>query len=112
MPPSTTQDAFPELPDFDSITATDIVPLTEALIARSQERVKALEALESPDFDNFVVPFEELRHDVSRTWSPVSHLQMVRNSETWQTHYLEALGRHLWWPGSAALPDALGRVSG
>ncbi|MEO0345070.1 MAG: M3 family metallopeptidase [Pseudomonadota bacterium] len=92
MPPSTTQDAFPGLPDFDSITATDIVPLTEALIARSRERVQALEALESPDFDNFVVPFEELRHDVSRTWSPVSHLQMVRNSETWQAHYLEALG--------------------
>ncbi|MEL6448698.1 MAG: M3 family metallopeptidase [Pseudomonadota bacterium] len=92
MPPSTTQDAFPGLPDFDSITATDIVPLTEALIARSRERVAALEALESPDFVSFVVPFEELRHDVSRTWSPVSHLQMVRNSETWQTHYLEALG--------------------
>jgi oligopeptidase A len=34
-----------------------------------------------------VVPLEELRHRIARTWSPVSHLNAVQNSEGLRTHY-------------------------
>ena len=91
MPPVPHEAAFGGLPEFDSLTADDVVPMTRALIERCTAAVAALEAIESPSFESLVVPFEELRHELARTWSPVSHLQMVSNNEAWQAAYLEAL---------------------
>ncbi|MEM7611148.1 MAG: M3 family metallopeptidase [Pseudomonadota bacterium] len=90
-PPLST--AFKDLPDFENISADQIEPITDALLERSQAAVERLTTGMQYTFDGMVVAHEELRHDLARTWSPISHLNMVCNSEAWQQAYLEALAR-------------------
>ena len=43
--------------------------------------------MREPTFATLVEPLEELQHRVSRTWSPVSHLNAVLNSEGLRAGY-------------------------
>ena len=44
-------------------------------------------ASRSPTFASVVEPLEELHHRISRTWSPVSHLNAVLNSDALRAGY-------------------------
>jgi oligopeptidase A len=80
------------LPRFADITPEHVVPALEQLIATQRSKLeKLLATTTEPDFDSLVAPLEEMEHELSRVWSPVSHLQGVLGSREWRDAYNEAL---------------------
>src|SRR2546428_646622 len=75
------------LPRFAQIRPEHVEPAVRELLTRSRARVEALAAVEKPTFATVIEPLEELHHQVSRTWSPVGHLNAVLNSEALRTGY-------------------------
>jgi oligopeptidase A len=75
------------LPAFDKFQASEIEPTIRALLERNRGEVAALEAQPDPTFANTVLPLEQLSHRLSRTWSPVSHLNGVLNSDALRAGY-------------------------
>jgi oligopeptidase A len=80
------------LPRFSEITPEQVVPALTEIIAQHRQHLDAL--LAGPgelDFDSLVVPLEDMEHELSRVWSPVSHLQGVLGSPEWREAYNAAL---------------------
>jgi oligopeptidase A len=75
------------LPAFDRIRASDVEPTIRELLQRSRSEVATLEAQPHPTFSNTVLPLEQLAHRLSRTWSPISHLNGVLNSDELRASY-------------------------
>jgi oligopeptidase A len=75
------------LPPFARIRPEHVEPGVRELLQRSRARIEQLAAIERPTFATIVEPLEELQHRVSRTWSPVSHLNAVLNSDALRTGY-------------------------
>jgi len=80
------------LPRFDDIAPEHVVPALTQLIADHRQRLDTLlSSTPEPEFDTLVAPVEEMDHELSRVWSPVSHLQSVLDSSEWRKAYNEAL---------------------
>jgi len=75
------------LPAFDRIRAGDVEPAIRELLQRSRGEVATLEGQPHPTFENTVLPLEQLAHRLSRTWSPISHLNGVLNSDELRASY-------------------------
>jgi oligopeptidase A len=75
------------LPSFDQFRARDVEATIRELLQRSRGEVANLEAQPHPTFENTVLPLEQLSHRLSRTWSPVSHLNGVLNSDELRASY-------------------------
>ena len=75
------------LPPFARIRPEHVEPGVRELLERSRARIEQLAAVQRPTFANVVEPLEELQHRVSKTWSPVSHLNAVLNSDALRTSY-------------------------
>src|SRR4051812_13941351 len=75
------------LPAFDRFRAGDVEPAIRELLQRSRGEVATLEAQPHPTFENTVLPLERLSHRLSSTWSPVSHLNGVLNSDELRASY-------------------------
>jgi oligopeptidase A len=75
------------LPQFRQIRAEHVEPAVRELLDTNRARVEELAATPNPTFATVVEPLEELHHRVSRTWSPVSHLNAVLNSDALRTGY-------------------------
>jgi oligopeptidase A len=75
------------LPPFARIRPEHVEPGVRELLARGRARIEQLAALEKPTFATVVEPLEDLQHQISRTWSPVSHLNAVLNSEALRAGY-------------------------
>lgn len=80
------------LPRFSELLPGQVVPAITELIAEHRQKLGALlDSNSQPDFDSLVAPFEEMEHELSRVWSPVSHLQSVLGSKDWREAYNAAL---------------------
>ena len=80
------------LPRFDDIAPEHVIPALTQLIADHRQRLdELLSNTPDPDFDTLVAPLEDMEHELSRVWSPVSHLQGVLDSREWRDAYNEAL---------------------
>ena len=75
------------LPPFALIRPEHVEPGVRELLARGRARIEQLAALEKPTFATVVEPLEDLQHQVSRAWSPVSHLNAVLNSDALRAGY-------------------------
>jgi len=75
------------LPAFTSIRPEHVEPAIRELLSVNRARIEELAGLPDPSFATLVEPLEELDHRVSRTWSPVSHLNAVLNCEPLRTSY-------------------------
>jgi oligopeptidase A len=75
------------LPAFDRFRAADVEPTIRALLERNRGEVATLESQPQPTFENTIVPLEQLAHGLSRTWSPISHLNGVLNSDELRASY-------------------------
>jgi len=86
------------LPPFSQIRPKHVeAALDKALEQNRQSLEDLLESNQQPDFDTAILPLEELHERLHRVWSPVSHLQMVANSEALREAYnrcLPKLSRH------------------
>ena len=75
------------LPPFGRIEAAAVEPGISALLAQARGRIEQIASHEPPTFATVVEPLEALHHRVARTWSPVSHLNAVLNSEALRAAY-------------------------
>ena len=77
-----------ELPRFRDISPEDTLPALQQLIAEHRRKLdELLTSSDELDFQSLVTPFEEMAHELSRVWSPVSHLQSVLDDAEWREAY-------------------------
>ena len=80
------------LPRFDDLKPDHAQPALRELIAA--HRRKLAELLDGPapkNFTSLIAPLEEMSHELSRVWSPVSHLQSVLADPAWRDAYNASL---------------------
>ena len=75
------------LPLFADIRPEHVEPAIRELLGQCRSRLAEIAALAQPTFAAVVVPLEELRHRLARAWSPVSHLNGVKNTEALRVAY-------------------------
>jgi oligopeptidase A len=75
------------LPPFAKIRPEHVEPAVREVLERGRTRISEIAALTRPTFASVVEPLEELQHKISRTWSPVSHLNAVVNSDALRISY-------------------------
>ena len=70
------------LPRFGDIKPEHVLPAIQQVIADNRAQLDdLLGSSKSPDIDAIVAPVEHMEHELSRVWSPVSHLQSVLGSK-------------------------------
>ncbi len=75
------------LPQFRQIRPEHVEPAVRELLSANRARIGELASLPRPTFASVVEPLEELHHRITRTWSPVSHLNAVLNSDALRAGY-------------------------
>ncbi len=79
---------FASFPKFDQIKIEDIEPTLDELLTASRAQMEALAESNDPrTWDNFVVPMDEIDNKLERMWSPVSHLNAVKDSDELRDAY-------------------------
>lgn len=80
------------LPPFDKIRPEHVKPAVEQAIADYREKIDTVLAnSDSINWENFIVPLEEVSDRLSRIWSPVSHMNSVVNSAELREAYESCL---------------------
>jgi oligopeptidase A len=64
-----------------------VEPAVRELLSENRACIDQLAGVATPTFASVIEPLEELHHRISRTWSPVSHLNAVLNSEALRAGY-------------------------
>ncbi|MFO1389594.1 oligopeptidase A [Cellvibrio sp.] len=76
------------LPPFSSIEAAHVEPAVSEIIRESRLFLnRLLENLSTPTWSSLVAPLEAQGDKLDQAWSPVSHLNAVRNSEDMRNAY-------------------------
>jgi oligopeptidase A len=76
------------LPPFSKIRPEHVEPAVDKLLAECRARIEALtDRADLPTWESFVEPLEELDDRLSRSWSPVGHLNSVVNSDELRQAY-------------------------
>ena len=91
-----------DLPQFSKIKLEHIQPAVEQLIQECRKTTE--QVLNQPNFswENFCQPLAEVNERLSRAWSPVSHLNAVKNSPELREVYqacLPLLAEYGTWVG-------------
>ena len=90
------------LPAFSKIKPEHIKPAVEAVIKTCRETIEEVSQIENPTWENFYLPQAAAGDQFSRAWSPVGHLNAVKNSpelrEAYQT-CLPLLSEYSTWAG-------------
>jgi oligopeptidase A len=76
-----------ELPAFSAIKPSDVEPAIRALLNSHRKHLDELLASGANTWDSLVVPLEEMQHELSRTWSPIGHMNAVVNSDELRAAY-------------------------
>jgi oligopeptidase A len=85
---------FSGLPRFSAIRPGHVGPALDWVLADSRAAIeRLLGSHESYTWDSLVQPLEELSHRLSRTWSPVGHLNAVVNTPELRDAYNACLPR-------------------
>jgi len=76
-----------ELPPFSAIRAEQVEPAVRELLDRNRAALQSMLNTDQPTWDAIVAPLETMQHRLARTWSPVSHLNGVMNSDELRAAY-------------------------
>jgi oligopeptidase A len=80
------------LPQFSEILPEHVESALDATLEQNREELEQLlMGSVTPDFVNAITPLEEMHDRLHRVWSPVSHLQMVANSDALREAYNQCL---------------------
>lgn len=83
---------FSGLPKFDQVQASHVTPAIEHLLEQGRVLLESLAtSTESPSWDNFVRPLEDMEEHISRAWSQVGHMNAVVNSPELREAYNDCL---------------------
>ncbi len=75
------------LPPFPLIRPEHVEPAMRELLGAGRLQLEQIAGATSPSFGSVVEPLEALQHRLSKTWSPVSHLNAVANNEALRGAY-------------------------
>ena len=96
-----------DLPCFAAIQPEHVEPALDQVLAANRAELERLLAANTVYcWDNLIRPLEELDDRLNKTWSPVSHLQAVRDSESLRAAYNACL------PKLSAYHSELGQHAG
>lgn len=90
------------LPAFSKIKPEHIKPAVEAVIKTCRETIETVSKIENPTWENFYLPQAAAGDQFSRAWSPVGHLNAVKNSPELREAYqacLPLLSEYSTWAG-------------
>jgi len=77
-----------QLPNFSIISPEHIEPTVKQLIAQNRARLNELLATsQQASWDTLIAPLEEMDIQLSKMWSPISHLHAVMESEELRAAY-------------------------
>src|SRR4051794_10593738 len=76
-----------ELPAFSAIRVDQIETSIRALIEENRQRLHRLLDSGADSWETLVAPLEEMQHRLARTWSPISHLNGVANTDELRQAY-------------------------
>ena len=76
-----------ELPPFNAIRPEHIEPAIRQLLDENRARLAALLDANANSWQTLIVPLEEMQHRLSRTWSPIGHMNGVVNSDELRAAY-------------------------
>ncbi len=76
-----------DLPPFSAIRPEHIEPAVRQLLDENRAKLQALLAAGANTWESLVAPLEEMQHRLSRTWSPVGHMNGVVNSDELRAAY-------------------------
>jgi oligopeptidase A len=98
------------LPAFSQIRIDQIEPTIRQLL--SEHRAQLAELLQQPEptFSSLVLPLEEMHHRSARTWSPISHMNGVVNSDELRAAYNACLPLLVGWNTELAQNEQLFRA--
>ena len=83
-----------DLPAFDRIDAGHVVPAVEHTLKTIREEIEQLLESGGPyRWDNLLAPLEAAQERLHQVWSPVSHLNAVRNSPALREAYTTCLAQ-------------------
>ena len=81
-----------QLPRFTEIKPEHVEPALDAVLERNREYLRELETgVDAASWATLVQPLEDINEDLSKTWSPVSHLNAVKDSDALRTVYESCL---------------------
>lgn len=69
-----------DLPAFSKIKPTHIKPAIESILTESRNRIEELLQQTNFTWQSFIEPLNDLNEKLQRAWSPVAHLNSVKNS--------------------------------
>lgn len=91
-----------ELPQFSKIKPEHIKPAITQLIKEGRETIEQVATIEQPTWENFYMPLAESSNKLNKAWSPISHINSVKNSKEWRDAYeacLPLLSEYSTWAG-------------
>jgi oligopeptidase A len=97
------------LPVFSAIRPADIEATIRSLLDDNRAQLARLLDSGAATWDSLVVPLEEMQHRLSRTWSPVSHMNGVVNSDELRGAYNACLPLLTAWNTDLAQNERLYR---
>ena len=68
------------LPHFESIDSSKIESQIKALLDRSARELDELLKSKPNQWDTLIIPIEKIQNRLQKAWSPISHLNSVRNT--------------------------------
>ena len=79
---------FSSFPKFDQIKIKDIEPTLDQLLTESRAQMEVLAESNQPrTWESFIAPMDEIDNRLERMWSPVSHLNAVKDSDELRDAY-------------------------
>ncbi|QHB45193.1 oligopeptidase A [Glaesserella parasuis] len=90
------------LPKFSQIQPEHVVPAIEQLIQQCRDTIEQVSQINTPTWENFYLPQAITGDKLSRAWSPVGHLNSVKNSSKLREAYqacLPMLSEYSTWVG-------------
>jgi len=84
-----------DLPPFDQIQPNQIIPALDQLLTENRSTVEATlktaQNTSNPTWQQLITPLEEAADRLSRSWSPISHLNSVKNNPELREAYQSCL---------------------
>ena len=93
------------LPQFSAIKPEHIQPAIEKAIQACKTKITQTLSQGSYNWEQLIAPIEEIDDELSRTWSPVSHMNSVVSNDALREAHdacLPALSEYGTWVGQNA----------
>jgi oligopeptidase A len=96
-----------DLPVFSAIKPAEVAGKLRALLDGNRAELERLLSNDTATWDSLIVPLEEMQHRLSRTWSPVGHMNGVVNTDELRAAYNECLPLLTAWNTDLAQNERL-----